>query len=195
LPWGGLIQRGGSKFRGLFQDFFLFDVPVEINGAPGTRALTQRVPIFPHFVARTPGNLESRTFFLVRAIKDVPAGGEHHQIAQAGQGEAPLMDQTVDLIDLGDIEGGIKPVVGIFFPQGFNEPFFFILPDTFLGKVYQAGDLVDQEEFHSLFGASDSFVLSPGHGEFYKKISLNKFYIERCNLQEKSCPNRKIKIK
>jgi hypothetical protein len=138
-------------------------MPVEIDGAPGARTVAQRIPIFPDFVAGPPGELISRAFFFLRAIEDIPAGSQHHQIPETGQGETPIMDQAVDLVDLGDIKIGIEPVVGILLPQRFDKPLFFIFPDALLGEVHQAGDLVDQIEVAAVPPAPDPFILSPGH--------------------------------
>ena len=93
-----------------------------------------RFPILPHFVAGPPGELKGWAFFFRRAIEDVPARRQHHQVAQTGQSETPIMDQAVDLIDLRDIKRGIEAVIGILFPQGFDEAFLFIS-----GSVFEKG--------------------------------------------------------
>jgi hypothetical protein len=132
--------------------------------------------------------LKRRTFFFFFAAKDVPARGQNHEVPQAGQGKPPFVDQAVDLIDLGHVEGGIETVVGVLLPQGFDKPFFFILPYALLGKVHHTGDLVYQEKVSSL-PCSAALVLSPGHKQLYKKNSLDKFYIERAFIQEKFSVN------
>lgn len=50
-----------------------------------------------------------------------------------------------------------------------------------------AGNLIDQKE---IAFACDPFVLSSGHNQFYKGLSLNKFYIKRLNIQEKITPKK-----
>ena len=77
-----------SRFRSvLFQDFFSFDIAVEIDGAPGARPLAERTPILPHFITGSPGELKRRAFLFLVAIENIPTGGQHHQVAKAG-GEA-----------------------------------------------------------------------------------------------------------
>src|SRR5664279_3581477 len=117
--WMARREERQSRFRSvLFQDLFSFDIAVEIDGAPGARPLTERTPILPHLITGSPGELKRRAFFFLVAIVNIPAGGQHHQVAQAGQGKAPVMDQTVDLADLPHVKFGIEPVVGILLPQG-----------------------------------------------------------------------------
>jgi hypothetical protein len=133
-----------SRFSSIFfQDLFPFNGAVEIDSAAGTGAFAQRATIFPHFVTGPPGELKGGTDLFLVASEDIPTRGEDHQIAQASQGKAPIMDQAVDLIDLGHIKIRIEPVIGILLPQGFDKPLFFIFANTFLGEVNQSGDLVD----------------------------------------------------
>jgi hypothetical protein len=109
------LEEGHSRFNGVFfEDFFSFDCAVEIDCTTGTGALAQGCSIFPHFITGPPGELKGRTGLFLIAIEDIPTGGEDHQITQACEGEAPIVDQTIDLIDLGHIKIGIKPVVGVF---------------------------------------------------------------------------------
>ena len=106
-----------SRFRNVFfQDLFSFDIAVEIDGAPGTRPIAERTPILPHFITGSPRELKRRAFLFLVAIVNIPAGGQYHQVAQAGQGKAPVVDQTVDLADLAHIKFGIEPVVGVLLP-------------------------------------------------------------------------------
>ena len=106
-----------SRFGGVFfQDFFSSDIAVEIDGAPGARPFAERTPILPHFITGSPGELKRRAFLFLVAIENIPTGGQHHQVAEAGQRKAPVMDQTVDLTDLGHIKIGIEPVVGVLLP-------------------------------------------------------------------------------
>ena len=108
------VEEKRSRFRQIFfQDFFPFDIAVEIDGATRTGTLAQRSPIFPHLKTRPPGELKCRAFLFPVAIEDIPARGQHHEVAEAGQREPALMDQAVDLIDLGHIKVGIETVVGI----------------------------------------------------------------------------------
>jgi len=98
------------------QDLFFLDAPVEINGAPLAGPVAKGVAVFPDFITGTPGEFIRGAVFLLFAIEDIPARGQNHQVAKAGQGKTPVMDQTVDLADLGHIKTGIEPVVGILFP-------------------------------------------------------------------------------
>ena len=153
----------------LFQNFLFLHIPVQINGAALTRAITESVPVFSHVIAGPPGNLVSRTLFLILAVKDVPAGCQDHEIAETSKGEAPFVNQLVDLLNLTDVKGGVEAVVRISFPNWLDETLFLILPDTFLGEIHEARDIIDEKEiphFHL-------FVFSPGHKTFYKKKSLN----------------------
>ena len=160
---GTASRRGGHSGIGdSFQDLFLLHGPVEVHGALLAGAVAQGVLVLPHLVAGPPGQLEGRAIFLVRAVEDVPAGGQDHEIPEAGQGEAPLVDQKVDLLDLLDVEVGIEAVVGVFFPDGLDEALFFVLPYTLLGEVHQAGDVVDEIEV----SAADLFIFSSGHWAF-----------------------------
>jgi hypothetical protein len=170
-----MTRRGErqSRFgRVFFQDLFSFDIAVEIDGAPGARPLAERPPILPHFITGSPGELKRRAFLFLVAIVNIPAGGQHHQVAQAGQGKAPVMDQTVDLTDLVHIKIGIEPVVGIFLPQGLDEPFFLIFPDAFLGEIYHPGDLINEKELSAIASTPALFVFSSGHKSLYKKIGI-----------------------
>jgi hypothetical protein len=176
-----------SRFKGiLFQDFFPLHGAVEINSAAGTRTLAQRAPIFTHFITGPPGELKGGTGIFFVASENIPARGEDHQVAQASQGEAPIMDQAIDLVDLGHVKIGIEPVVGVLLPQGFDKPFFFIFANALLGEVDQSRDLVDQEEISAVSSTTDIFSFSSGHNSVYKKRSINKFYIERLFIQGKS---------
>ena len=142
--WLARQEERQSRFRKvLFEDFFSFDIAVEKDGAPGARPLAERTPILPHFIAGSPGELKRRAFLFLVAIVDIPTGGQHHEVAQAGQGKAPVMDQAVDLVYLGHIKTGVEPVVGVLLPERLDEALFFIFPDAFLGKVYYPGDLID----------------------------------------------------
>ena len=96
-----------KSFRrgGFFQDLFPLDVPVEVDGASLTGTVAQGGLVLPHLVAGPPGQLKSRALILVLAIEDVPAGGQHHEVTQAGQGKTPLVDEMVDLLNLLDVEG------------------------------------------------------------------------------------------
>ncbi len=110
-------EKRTSSFRDiLLQDFFLLDTAVEKDGAPGARTVAQGLPVFPHFVTGPPGQLKRRTYFFMGTIEDIPARGQHHQVPKAGQGESPIVDQAVDLVDLSDIKIGIEPVVGVLLP-------------------------------------------------------------------------------
>jgi hypothetical protein len=163
-----------SRFSSIFfEDFFPFNRAVEIDGTTGTGTLAQSSPVFPHFITGPPGKLKRRTGLFFIAIEDIPAGGENHQVAQAGQGKAPVMDQAVDLVDLGHIKIGIEAVVGVLLPQGLDEPFLFIFPDAFLRKVHHPGDLIDQKELSAILFTPDMFVFSSGHKSLYKKKSIN----------------------
>jgi hypothetical protein len=159
------------------QNFFSLDIPVEVNGAAGAGTVTQGIPRFPHFIARLPGELKGRTFFFFGAVEDVPARCQHHEVAQTGQGETPIMDQAVDLVDLSDIKGRIEAVVGVLFPQGLDEALLFIFPNPFLRKVNQPGDFVNEKQVSAAFSCPNPLDLSPGHKQFYKKNSLNNFYL------------------
>jgi hypothetical protein len=53
------------------------------------------------------------------------------------------MDQRINPLDLGDFEFGIEAVIGAVLPNGFDQSLFFVFPDTFLGEIDQAGDLVN----------------------------------------------------
>ena len=57
------------------------------------------------------------------------------------------MDQGIDPLDLGDFEIGIQAVIGAVLPDRFDKPLFFVFPDTFLGEIDQAGDLVNEIQF------------------------------------------------
>jgi hypothetical protein len=167
-------QARPSRFgKVFFQDLFSFDIAVQIDGAPGARPLTERTPILPHFITGPPGELKRRAFLFPVAIEDIPARRQDHQVAQAGQGKAPVMDQAVDLVDLGHIKIGIEAVVGVLLPQGLDEPFLFIFPDAFLRKVHHPGDLIDQKELSAILFTPDMFVFSSGHKSLYKKKSIN----------------------
>jgi hypothetical protein len=50
-----------------------------------------------------------------------------------------------------------------------------------------AGDFIDQKE---VAFAWSPFVFSSGHDQFYKGLSLNKFYIKRFDIQEKIRPKK-----
>ena len=177
----GKVQREGAKLR-FIQDLLFLDGPVEIDGAPLARTVAEGVAVFPHFITGTPGEFIGGATFLLITVKNIPARGQDHQVAEAGQGKTPLVDQTVDLVYLGDVKGSIEAVVGILFPKRFDKPLFFIFPDTFLGQVHMAGDLIDQKKVTIACGL---FVLSSGHIQFYKGFSLNKSYRKHPNLQEK----------
>jgi hypothetical protein len=157
----------------LFENFLSLDTAVEIDGAPGTGAFTEGAPVLPHFITGPPGQLKGRALLFLVAVEDIPTGGQHHEVAEAGQGKAPLVNQAVDLVDLGDVEIGIEPVVGVLLPQGFDEPFFFVLPDAFLRQIDQPGDLVDQKEFSAVAFTPDIFAFSSGHSSFYNKGGIN----------------------
>jgi hypothetical protein len=108
-------QMEGSIFR-FVQDLFFLDGPVQINRAPLARTVTEGVTVFPHFITGTPGKFIRGTVFLFLAIENIPAGSQNHQVAETGQGESPVMDQAVDLVDLGYVKGGVEAVIGILFP-------------------------------------------------------------------------------
>jgi hypothetical protein len=87
------------------------------------------------------------------------------------------MDQAVDLVDLSDIKGRVEAVVGVLFPLGLYESLLFIFPNPFLRKVNQPGDLVNEKQVSADFSYPNPPDLSPGHKQFYKKNSLNNFYL------------------
>jgi hypothetical protein len=157
-------EEVGSRFKTIsFEDFFPFNGAVKIDGAAGAGPFAQGAPIFPHFITGPPGELKRSTGIFFGAIKDIPTRSQDHQVAQASQGKAAIVDQSVDLVDLGDIKMGIKPVIGVLLPQGFDKPFFFIFPDALLGEVDQAGNLVDQKEVPCISFATGRFGFSSRH--------------------------------
>jgi hypothetical protein len=79
---------------------------------------------------------------------------------KAGEGKTAFVNQIVNLLNLGDIKGGVQAVVRVFFSNRLDEAFFLILPDAFLGEIHHPGDVIDEKEIPHF----NLFVFSPGHG-------------------------------
>ena len=137
-------MAGSLVRRKWLQDLFFRNCAIEPNGAALTGAVAARLPIFPHLVTGSPGQEIGGTLFFDLAVENIPARGQHQQIFQAGQGKPPVVNQRVDPLDLGDLEFGIKAVIGAVFPNRFEKSLFLVFPDTFLGKIDQSGDIVDE---------------------------------------------------
>src|SRR4030042_5624557 len=98
----GRVGRGESSSRPI-QNLLFLNGSVQKDGAPLTRTVAQGFAVFPHFITGAPGEFIGGAVFLLVTVKDIPAGGQDHEVAEAGQGEAPFVDQTVDPLDLGDV--------------------------------------------------------------------------------------------
>jgi hypothetical protein len=156
-------------------------VPVEKDGAALAGAVAQSFFINPHLITGPPGQLEGRTHFLILALENVPAGSQHHEVAQAGKSKPSLVDEMIDLLNLFNVKRRIESVIGILFPDGFDKPLFLVLPDAFLGEVYHTRDVIDEVEVSQ----ADLLIFPSRHNLFYKKEGLDSHYQKNLKFQEK----------
>ena len=94
--------------------------------------------------------LKSGAFFLLSAIEHVPAWGHDQQLFQAGESEPFFVNQSMDSLDLENVEIRVDSVVRFRFSKGLDEPFFFVFSDPLLREVHLARDIIDEVFVHFL---------------------------------------------
>jgi hypothetical protein len=127
--------REAEKSRiGSFQDFFPFFMAIDKNGALLTDAAAQGFLLLPDFVTRGIMKYEGGAILFQIAIKDIPAWRQLKEDSEAGKGEPLSVEKSGDLSYLINLEVGVYPVIGPGMASGFDEPPFFVVSDSLLGK-------------------------------------------------------------
>jgi hypothetical protein len=127
-------------------------IAVYIDGAFITWPQTPHFMITPNRPAWSMGKTKSGTIILFQTAKNIPTGGHHEKIPQAGQGKTSLMQQKIYTLDLGNFKVAIESIVGAGFPVGIDEPLLFIFANPLLRQVDLSGYIVDAVHV-SLHGA------------------------------------------